>query len=146
MALLNGCSAINFDVYLDEVQDATLPDSAFFHGTNSIDACSYGSHLIFKVLGWCNVQNITHGNAHQLDATVGNDGTSHEGRPIVGSFVTWPAYQANRDANKGGYRSQRVGAMVPGIRLQRRAIYCFTYLADPTSQRFFNNDYQQQDD
>ena len=60
-------------------------------------------------------------------------------RPRIGALPARSADESDRDANESRDRSQRVGAMMPGIGLHRGALGILSQTIDGAKKQFFHD-------
>ena len=76
----------------------------------------------------------------KTDAISGNNGAGKQRSPVVRALPPFAADQRDRNSDKRGDRRQRIGAMMPGIRLNRGAFDIAADSVDVAKQNLFYED------
>ncbi len=95
-------AAVDDDVQVDKVADATLAHPAFIDLADSLDPAGNPPDFVDDRFRGSDVQHFGDGRAKQACAVQRDDAAGDQGGPIVGGFISRPADQRDRNADKRG--------------------------------------------
>ena len=100
---------------------------------------------MFEGLRRGRVEEVAHCHPHQLHATDEDHGAGDQRRPVIGRLPARPADEPDRDADEGGDARQGVGAVMPGVGLERGAPRLRADPSGPPCQNLLDDDDDDED-
>lgn len=137
---------VHLDVEIDVKLQTHLAHQAFVDLDHAWHGSRGRSHLLADPAGRSGVENFMEGGIEQSPSVNGNENAGEECRPGIGALPVWTADESDRDANESGDRSERIRAMMPGVRLERGALSLASEAIHETKEQLFHDYHHDEDD
>jgi len=142
----DGNGFVHTDMQVDIELEAHLSDEAFFNVEHAGHGCGRSPNAANDLAPRRGIHDFAEGGLEETITVGADEGAGEEGRPGIGTLPARATDKRDRDANERRDRSERVGPMMPGVGLHRRALDILPEANDGAVEQFFHNHNHDEDD